>query len=59
MVMETYKIIRFFANGRPSRVIYTGLALEQAKSHCTSERTHKLDENGNIIWFDGFTKEEG
>lgn len=56
--MTTYKIVRFrrTSNGRP-RTILRGLTLEQAQLHCRSELTHKLDKNGNVVWFDGYTQE--
>lgn len=64
-----YKIIRHFLHKidstgfhkTSSRVIKRGLTLEEAKAHCSSEKTHKL---GNpkkykqyVNWFDGFEKE--
>ena len=54
--METYKIVRFWFE-KGNEVIKTGLTLEDAQKHCRREDTHKKDENGNIIWFDGYTKE--
>jgi len=54
--METYKITRFKREGK-NRTIKTGLTLEEAQKHCSREDTHKLDENGDPVWFDGFTKE--
>lgn len=48
-----YKIIRFYKNGK-RRVILQGLSLEVAQKHCKSELTHKKDNQGNIIWFDGY-----
>lgn len=51
-----YKILRFNVN-KPTRTINTGLSLEEAQLHCTSKDTHKKDKNGNVIWFDGYTKE--
>jgi hypothetical protein len=53
-----YKIIRFYhdKNKRP-RTIKKGLSLEEAQAHCQREDTSKRDKKGNIVWFDGFTKE--
>lgn len=49
--METYKILRFhFKDG--SEVIKTGLTLDEAQEHCSSEESHGEG------WFDGYTKEE-
>lgn len=47
----TYRIIRFFADDRPTETIVRGLTLEQAKAHCNRD-----DSRGNG-WFDGFTRE--
>lgn len=49
--MKTYKILRFHLN-RPTRVIATGLTLEQAKEHCNRKDTRK-----DGLWFDGYTEE--
>lgn len=54
--METYKIIRFHKE-KPKRVVRRGLTKEEAIKHCTDSTTHKIDKNGNVVWFDGFTKE--
>lgn len=51
-----YKIIRFRKNGN-SKVIGKHYSLEQAQSHCQREDTQKLDKEGNVIWFDGYTEE--
>lgn len=53
----SYKIIRFRFN-KPQKVIKRGLTLEEAKRHCSSEKTHKLNKDGSVVWFDGFTKEK-
>jgi hypothetical protein len=54
--MEKYKIVRFKFHGK-SKVILRGLSLEDAQAHCRMESTHKKDSNGNVLWFDGYTKE--
>ena len=36
--METYKIIRFRKTG-PSKIIHTGLSLEDAEAHCSKADT--------------------
>lgn len=54
--METYKIVRFRFKGKP-RIIKRGLTLEEAQEHCSDESTHKLDKEGNVVWFDGYTRE--
>lgn len=48
---ETYKIIRFYQDDRPSEVIETGLTLEEAQEHCQSDTTHGPG------WFDGYERE--
>lgn len=42
-----YRIIRFRQNGNP-RTIKSGLMLEEAQAHCSSEKTHGPG------WFDGY-----
>lgn len=69
---KTYKIVRFYQNGRPARVMRRGLTLKQAQDHCndpeTSSETKKTACNGNDKaiarwheqqkhWFDGYTEE--
>lgn len=54
--MKTYSIIRC-RKDRPAKVIKRGLSLEQAKEHCSSEDTHKINKDGNVEWFDGFREE--
>jgi hypothetical protein len=50
----TYSIIRIFhpSLNRPSRIIKSGLTLEEAQAHCQDPRTSTDN------WFDGFEKEE-
>jgi len=47
---STYTIIRF-AIGKPNKTIKTGLTLEEAQKHCSSEDTHGEG------WFDGYTED--
>jgi len=47
----TYKIVRFFRDGRPSRVIHRGFSLEDAQAYCSMESTHGEG------WFDGYDEE--
>lgn len=54
--MTTYKILRFKFKGK-TRTIHKGLSLEDAQSHCRREDTQKKDSQGNVVWFDGYTKE--
>jgi len=56
--MDTYKILRFNRRNENPEVIKRGLTLEEAQTHCGHEWTHKKDRAGNVIWFDGYTKEE-
>lgn len=53
----TYKIIRFRKHGDSQRVVGRHYSLEQAQAHCKREDTHKIDKEGNVIWFDGYTEE--
>lgn len=48
------KIIRFYRDDRPSKVIKTGLTLEEAQAHCRREDTHDHLEG----WFDGYEDED-
>jgi hypothetical protein len=34
-----------------------GLSLEIAKLHCNDPKTKKINKKGEIVWFEGFTKE--
>jgi hypothetical protein len=57
----TYKIIRFYQErNKPSRVLRTGLSLEDAQAHCKDPETSSStatdpDEPG--VWFDGYDEE--
>jgi hypothetical protein len=51
-----YKVIRFYRSGK-KKTILRGVNLEVAQLHCNSEKTHKKDSKGNIIWFDGYNQE--
>lgn len=46
-----YKIIRFYQDRRPNRVIETGLTLEEAQAHC------RRDDPRGEGWFDGYDDE--
>lgn len=49
---DTYKVVRMYRDwDRPSKVILTGLTLQEAKEHCRREDTH------GDGWFDGYEKE--
>lgn len=51
---DTYKIVRHYAPhlDEPSKVIKTGLTLEEAQEHCSDPKTREDGE-----WFDGYTEE--
>ena len=49
--MKTYKIVRFYRDGRNRETIEKGLTLEQAQVHCEREDTRGEG------WFDGYTEE--
>lgn len=60
--METYRIVRFYSDGRARRTIKTGLDLDDAQAHCndpeTSSRTAKKGRGGATCdWFDGYEQE--
>jgi hypothetical protein len=64
--MDTYKILRCYAEGHPKEIIATGLTLEEAQEHCnnpeTSSRTCKSSEGKRRTrqkgeWFDAFYAE--
>lgn len=54
---KTYKVIRFYRDGKPNKVIKRGLCLEAAQEHCKSEETHKVEKSGDVVWFDGYNEE--
>ena len=52
----TYSIIRYYQDSSHpdnKKIIKTGLSLEEAKEHCSSDDTSVKN-----IWFDGFIKED-
>lgn len=59
----TYKIIRFFKKDFESKIIATGLTLEQAKKHCSSIESSSETTTDTLMekflgpWFDGFKEE--
>lgn len=57
--MTTYKIRRYYRDDRPARDVkgLKGLTLEQAQAHCNDPKTRKV-RNGEVVWFDGFVREE-
>lgn len=49
---ELYKIVRFYAQqGKKSKLIRSGVTLEEAQEHCNDPKTCKAGE-----WFDGYTE---
>ena len=51
--MPTYEIVRFYMeDGKPEKVILTGLTLEEAKDHCNDPGTKGYN------WFDGWRIED-
>lgn len=50
--MATYRIVRFYQDDRPTKVIKTGLTLETAQQHCNRDDTRGTG------WFDGYTEED-
>ena len=52
MERERYKIIRFFRDNRPKRVVKMDLTLKEAQQHCSDPNTRKEG-----VWFDGYEKE--
>jgi len=65
--MAKYSIIRFYRSaGIRSRVIKTGLTLEEAQKHCQNPQTSSRTCTNNVgrrrtrqvgDWFDGYTEE--
>jgi hypothetical protein len=49
--MSTYKIIRFYQDDRPNKIIKRGLTLEEAQEHCNDPAT------SGPGWFDGYNEE--
>lgn len=49
----TYKIVRFYRNGRNPKVMRKGLTLREAQEHCSDPKTHKEG-----VWFDGYDEEK-
>ena len=54
--MDTYKIVRFYSDGRPNKTIRRGVSLQVAQLHCNDQRTRGVLRSG-VRWFDGYTKE--
>lgn len=54
--MQSYKIVRFFEDGRNSKTINKGLTLEEAQAHCQDPSTRGVMPDGTR-WFDGYTKQ--
>jgi hypothetical protein len=57
---QTYMIRRFHRDDdHPDhrKVIARGLTLEEAQAHCQREDTRGEDEDGTVVWFDGYDKE--
>lgn len=60
--MKTYRIIRFYADGRAAEDRESMPTLEDAQEHCrradTSSRTHPKGLNGESCeWFDSYIEE--
>lgn len=51
-----YKIVRFYKNGEQD-VIDTGFSLKDAQAWCRDPDTHKVNKDGTVEWFDGYTEE--
>lgn len=45
-----YNIIRFYADGRPSKLIKEGVSISEAQAHC-----RRADTSGEG-WFDGYQR---
>jgi hypothetical protein len=57
---KKYRVIRMFRDaGKKRKVILKHVSLEAAQLHCRSPLTHKVDKEGNVIWFDGYEEEAG
>lgn len=47
---QLYDIYRFYAANKESKLIKSGVTLEEAQKHCSDPNTRKAGE-----WFDGYT----
>jgi len=54
--MDLYNIVRYHRE-KSKRIKATGLTLEEARAYCQREDSHKIDNAGNVVWYDGYTKE--
>lgn len=48
---STYRIVRYYRDGRTPKVRKRGLTLEEAQAHCHREDTH------GDGWFDGYMQD--
>lgn len=52
--MGSYRIVRFYADDRPSKVMQVGLTLEEAQAHCNDPSTREAG-----VWFEGYSQFKG
>lgn len=60
MSNQTYVVRRFHRDDEHPyhrMIVKTGLTLSEAQEHCQDDATHELDEDGLVVWFDGYDKE--
>lgn len=66
MSESTYRIVRMYRDGHPSRTIKSGLTLEQAQAHCSDPETSSSTATSAAAkrrtaqrgpWFDGYDDE--
>jgi hypothetical protein len=50
---QKFRIVRFFSDGRPAKLIRVVGTLELAQLHCTSPLTRGTLRSG-VKWFDGY-----
>ena len=66
---KRYKIVRYYQNNRPARVMRYNLTLKQAQEHCNDPETSSKTKGGpggqrllnldkkQTNWFDGYTEQ--
>jgi hypothetical protein len=56
---KKYRIIRFWPSGKKRNMPFYNLSLTEAQAYCRRDNTHKLTKMGEIVWFDGYTDDDG
>ena len=59
---KLYRIVRMYREAdRRSEFVRgkRGMTLAEAQAHCQRDDTHKLEDDGNAVWFDGYEEDRG